>query len=106
MIPMKNASSDMKSADSPIKQITRLSALAIGLRLRMTAAPKASIRKAKNQKRNGLMGSLQIADRRLQIGCGRRLPICNLQSEICNHSFLLVPFQNDSVHDTADLEEL
>ena len=39
-MPMKNASSDMKSAARPEKETTRLSALAIGLRLITTAAPK------------------------------------------------------------------
>ena len=71
MIPMKNASSDMNNADSPMKQMTRLSALAIGLRLMITAAPNTSIRKAKNQKRKGDISELQIADCRLQIEIGR-----------------------------------
>jgi hypothetical protein len=47
--------------------MTRLSALAMGLRLRMTAAPKTSMTNAKSQKRKGLIGRLQIADCRLQI---------------------------------------
>src|SRR2546429_1876124 len=53
MIPIKNASSDMNSAERPMKQTTRLSALAMGLRLITTAAPKTSITKAKSQKRMG-----------------------------------------------------
>src|SRR5450432_1958058 len=53
MIPIKNASSDMKSAASPRKETTRLSALAIGLRLMMTAAPKTSMSVAAAQKKKG-----------------------------------------------------
>src|SRR5688572_9457641 len=106
MMPMKKASSEMKRAERPIKQMTRLSALAIGLRLMMTAAPKTSMRKAKSQKRIGLIGRLQIADCRLQIEIDCRHPICNRQSAICNWpSFLVVPLQDNTVHDTADFEE-
>jgi hypothetical protein len=36
----------------------------------ITAAPNTSIRKAKNQKRNGDISELQIADCRLQIEIG------------------------------------
>src|SRR5437660_10160354 len=53
MIPMKYAWSDMKSAASARNETTRLSALATGFRLIITAAPKISINKAKIQKRNG-----------------------------------------------------
>src|SRR2546421_9470440 len=62
MIPMKKASSDMKSAERPMKQTTRLSALAIGLRLITTAAPKTSIKKAKSQKRMGDIYRFRILD--------------------------------------------
>src|SRR5438034_943890 len=51
MIPIKNASRVMNKAESPRKQTTRLSALAIGLRLITTSAPKTSITMAKSQKR-------------------------------------------------------
>src|SRR5437667_8803283 len=66
MIPMKNASRDMNKAESPRKQTTRLSALAIGLRLITTSAPKTSITMAKSQKRkegiklSGAMGYWSI----------------------------------------------
>src|SRR5215469_4264483 len=53
MIPTKNASSDMNSADNPRNEITRLSALATGFRLRTTAAPKITVSTAKIQNRNG-----------------------------------------------------
>src|SRR5438105_5799863 len=62
MMPMKNASSDMNSAERPMKQTTRLSALAIGLRLITTAAPKTSIKKAKSQKRMGDIYRFRILD--------------------------------------------
>src|SRR2546421_4674792 len=62
MIPMKKASSDMKSAERPMKQTTRLSALAIGLRLITTAAPKTSITKAKSQKRMDDIKRFRILD--------------------------------------------
>src|SRR5204862_7695187 len=62
MMPMKNASSDMNSAERPMKQTTRLSALAIGLRLITTAAPKTSITKAKSQKRMGDIYRFRILD--------------------------------------------
>ena len=55
MMPMKKASSDMKSAARPRNETTRLSALAIGLRLTTTATPKTSMSSAKNQKRIGDM---------------------------------------------------
>ena len=55
MMPMKNASSDMKSAASPRKETTRLSALATGLRLMMTAAPKTSMSAEAIQKKEGDM---------------------------------------------------
>src|SRR5437763_5418868 len=51
MIPIKNASRDINKAESPRKQMTRLSALAMGLRLMTTSAPKTSITMAKSQKR-------------------------------------------------------
>src|SRR5450432_484520 len=53
MMPMKNAPSDMKSAASPRKETARLRALATGLRLIMTAAPKTSISAEAVQKKKG-----------------------------------------------------
>src|ERR1700704_6657871 len=82
-MPIKKASSDMNRAESPMKQRTRLSALAIGLRLITTAAPKPSMTSAKIQNKNEGI------------------------SEICNRfSFLFVPFQNQTMHDAADFEQL
>ena len=43
----------MNSAANAKNETTRLSALATGLRLMMTAAPKTSIIKAKTQNKNG-----------------------------------------------------
>src|SRR5436305_7596967 len=73
----------MKSAARPRNETTRLSALATGLRLTMTAPPKISISNAKVQKRNGGI---------------------SLNFEFVR-SFLLVPFQYDAVHDTPDLKQ-
>src|SRR5436190_20778205 len=73
----------MKSAARPRNETTRLSALATGLRLTMTDPPKISISNAKVQKRNGGI---------------------SLNFEFVR-SFLLVPFQYDAVHDTADLKQ-
>src|SRR2546423_9433462 len=50
-MPTKKESSDMNSADSPRNETTRLRALATGLRLRTTAAPKITVSAAKIQKR-------------------------------------------------------
>src|SRR5205823_8626172 len=52
MMPMKKAFSDMKRTASASNETTRLSALATGLRLMTTPAPKISINEAKIQKRN------------------------------------------------------
>src|SRR5438552_9398838 len=82
-MPMKNASSDMNSAERPMKQTTRLRALAIGLRLITTAAPKPNMTSAKIQnKKAGIT--------RLRIG----------------FSLLFVPLQDHAVHHAADFEEL
>src|SRR5262249_25969669 len=53
MMPTKNASRDMNSADNPRNETTRLSALATGFRLRTTAAPKITVSTAKIQNRKG-----------------------------------------------------
>src|SRR5258705_3537257 len=73
----------MKSAANAKNETTRLSALATGLRLMITAAPKTSIIKAKIQNKNG--------DMTFNFEFGE--------------SLLFVPFQNDSVHHPADLEQ-
>src|SRR2546423_15300041 len=52
-MPTKKESSDMNSAASPRNETTRLRALATGLRLRTTAAPKITVSAAKIQKRKG-----------------------------------------------------
>src|SRR6266404_835701 len=83
MMPMKEASREINSAASAKNETTRLSALATGLRLMMTAAPKTSIIKAKIQNKNG--------DMTFNFEFGE--------------SLLFVPFQNDSVHNPADLEQ-
>src|SRR5438309_90576 len=90
MTPMKYAFKDMKRAAKPRNETTRLSALATGLRLMTTAAPKTSIKSANIQ--NNQAGIIGISD----FG----FPISDWLS------FLRVPFEDDAVHDTADLEQL
>src|SRR6267143_58165 len=104
---MKYAFSDMKSAARPRNETTRLRALATGLRLMITAAPKISVISAKSQKRNGDI-----------IDCGLRITDCGKKSDpniddshlefgdwqSC--SFLLIPLQHDAMHDSADFEQL
>src|SRR5678815_1963781 len=53
MMPTKNASSDMNSADNPRNETTRLRALATGFRLMTTATPKITVSTAKIQNRKG-----------------------------------------------------
>ena len=90
-----------------MKERTRLRALAIGLRLITTAAPKPSMTRAKSQKRRRGITELQIADCGLWIESERDHAIRNPKSAIYNGlSFLLVPFQDYPVHDAADFEEL
>src|ERR1700730_10302079 len=104
MIPMKKALSKMKSAANARKETTRLSALATGLRLKMTAAPKINISKAKIQKRN--RDIFQATDEHrsntdVKGEAKKSVIICVNQWLL----LLLVPFQNDSVHHTADLQQ-
>src|SRR4026208_1706777 len=107
MIPIKNASRDMKRAESPMKERTRLRALAIGLRLITTAAPKPSMTRAKSQKRRRGISKFRILDWGLESEMGYDHAIRNPKSAACNGlSFLLVPFQDYPVHDAADFEEL
>src|SRR5438270_14032313 len=111
MIPMKNASRDMNKAESPRKQTTRLSALAIGLRLMTTSAPKTSITMAKTQKRKEGI-KLSGATEYWSIGRNTTRPrffhYCN--TPLFHHSgvwlLLLIPLQNDTMHNAADLEQL
>src|SRR5438045_676855 len=81
----------MKSAARPRNDTTRLRALATGLRLMTTAAPKINVSKAKTQNRNG----------DIRFNFEFRFPIFER-----DRSFFLVPFQDDTVHDSADFEEL
>src|SRR4051794_9296113 len=90
MTPMKYALSDMKRAANPRKETTRLSALATGLRLMTTAAPKTSMSSANIQ--NNQAGIIGISDFGFRLW--ERL------------SFLRVPFGDDAMHDTADLKQL
>src|SRR5215813_4687414 len=80
----------MNSAARPRNDTTKLRALATGLRLMTTAAPKINVSKAKVQNRRG------------DISFNFELRIANFE---LGRSFLLVPFQHDTVHDAADLEE-
>src|SRR5437588_12681864 len=94
MIPTKKASRDMNSAANPRNETTRLSALATGLRLTTTAAPKVSVISAKTQNKNGDI-----------INCGLRIADCGIGNWQCR-SLFLVPFQHYSVHSSCDLGEL
>ena len=80
----------MKSAARPRNDMTKLSALATGLRLITTAAPKINVSKAKIQNRNG------------DISLNFEFRISNFEFA---GSFLLVPLQHDAMHDSADLEK-
>src|SRR5438477_11764607 len=93
MSPTRKASSDMNSAANPRNETTRLSALATGLRLTTTAAPKVSVISAKIQNRNGDI-----------INCGLRIADCGIGNWQCR-SLFLVPFQHHAVHYSADLEK-
>src|SRR6266516_2050232 len=74
----------MNSAASPRNETTRLSALATGLRLMTTAAPKINVISAKTQNKNG-----DIID-------------CRMKTSL----FFLVPFQDNAMHYSADFEQL
>src|SRR5215470_834120 len=90
MMPTKNASSDINSAESPRNETTRLSALAIGFRLRTTAAPKITVSTAKIQNKNG------------DISFDFELRISNFEF---GRLLFFVPFEHHAVHYSADLEE-
>src|SRR5947207_11617518 len=92
MMPMKYASSDMKSPARPRKETTRLNALATGLRLMTTATPKTSMSSEKIQKRNADITQLNF-----------ELRISNFEF---GGSFLFVPFQNNAVHHASDFQQL
>src|SRR5947208_6951576 len=111
MIPMKNASSAMNNAESPRKQTTRLSALAIGLRLITTSAPKTSITMAKSQNRKEGIKLSGLPEWRSNGGLGERKRACHFSDTPTLHYtsiwlLLLIPLQNDTVHYAADLEQL
>src|SRR5947208_14238999 len=91
MIPMKQALSDMKSAARPRNDTTKLRALATGVRLMTTAAPKNNVSKAKIQNRNG------------DISFNFEFRISNFE---LGRSFPLVPFLYDAMHHSTDLEQL
>ncbi len=76
----------MKSAARPRNDTTKLRALATGLRLMTTAAPKINVSKAKIQNRNGDISLIS----NFELG----------------RSFPLVPFQYDAMHHSTDLEQL
>src|SRR6266545_4117527 len=102
MMPTKNASSDMNSADKPRNETTRLSALATGFRLRTTAAPKITVSTAKIQNRKGDI--FQATDEHGSNTDVNRNPKFVI---ILNPWLLLffVPFQYHAMHHSADLEE-
>src|SRR5207247_1197211 len=108
----------MNSAASPRNETTRLSALATGLRLMTTAAPKIRVISAKTQNKNG-----DIIDCRLWIetrslpSLARRYPsrLCLLSRRSlasaadCGKKtslFFFVPFQVNSVHYFSDFDQL
>src|SRR5437899_12632946 len=83
----------MNSAARPRNETTRLSALATGLRLRTTAAPKTSINDAKSQNRNGGM-----------INYGLRKERRPKNRQLTTRSLFFVPFHHHAVHNTAALK--
>src|SRR5206468_9398848 len=95
----------MNSAESPRKETTRLSALATGLRLTTTAAPKISVSSAKVQNRNGAI--FQATD---EPGSNTDVKSeCQKSVNICVNLWLLllfVPFEHHAVHYSADFEQL
>src|SRR5207245_3968336 len=84
----------MNSAARPRNETTRLSALATGLRLRTTAAPKTSINDAKSQKRNGGM-----------INYGLRKERRPKNRQLTTRSLFFVRFQQHAVHKTDGQQE-
>src|SRR6266545_398680 len=99
MIPTKKASSDMKRAANPRNETTRLSALATGLRLTTTAAPKINVISAKTQNKNG-----DIINCGLPAAADELLADCGIGNWQCR-SLFLVPFQHDTMHYSADFEQ-
>src|SRR5437764_5390100 len=100
MMPTKNASRDMNSADNPRNETTRLSALATGFRLSTTAPPKISVSTAKIQNRKGDIS--QATDEH-----GPNTDV-NRNPKIRDYPWLLfffIPFQYHAMHYSADLEE-
>src|SRR6266436_8256609 len=98
----------MNSAASPRKESTRLRALATGLRLMITAAPKISVISAKTQNKNGDI-KINCGLRNADCGKKRDRKIADWRSAFDDWqscSFLLVPFQHDAMHNSADFEQL
>src|SRR5206468_3113455 len=111
MIPTKYASSDTNNAESPRNETTRLRALATGLRLMTTAAPKISVISAKIQKRNGDIG--YWSDGVMDFWSNgvmelRFLPTLHYSKSplFQRGSFLLVPLQHHALDNPADFEQL
>src|SRR5712671_3559451 len=99
MMPMKNASSDMNSADNPRNETTRLSALATGFRLRTTAPPKTTVNTAKIQNRKGDI--FQATDEHgSNTDVNRNPKIRDYPCQSAAPTFF-VPFQYHAVHYSA-----
>src|SRR4029077_15831150 len=107
MMPTKNASRDMNSADNPRNETTRLSALATGFRLRTTAAPKITVSTAKIQNRKGDI--TYWSDGVVEEWSNEQ--VTRTSTPLLQHSttpfllLLFVPFKYHPVHYTADLEK-
>src|SRR5215470_11634929 len=97
----------MNSAARPRNDTTKLNALATGLRLITTAAPKITVSSAKIQNRNGdISGGVEGWWSSGEIDfCPRPVPLHENTSLLQFCSFLLVPFQYDTVNDATHLEE-
>src|SRR6201999_558108 len=102
MIPMKYAFNDMNSAARPRNDTTKLRALATGLRLMTTAAPKISVSNAKIQNRKGNISSSGVGE---QGSCGEIDSFSPSAPLLQFCSFLFVPFQYNTVNDSTNLEQ-
>src|SRR6266404_2969180 len=101
MIPTKKASSDMNSAANPRNETTRLSALATGLRLATTAAPKISVSKAKVQNRNGDISQATDEHRSNPDVKSESKRSANICVNLCRLP-RLVPLRHHAMHNSAD----
>src|SRR6266496_5498898 len=81
----------MKSAARPRNDTTKLRALATGLRLMTTAAPKTTVSNAKSQNRNGDISDCELRIEDCGLGNARRAtwPLTSL---------LFVPFQYHTMY--------